>query len=858
MARENHEKLINRLTSDILENEYFIELKEKANSIYTANVFSINAKEILSEKELTHLLKFADILSSSESETNRNESFKIVSNLFDSYSSSERFSAYAYAIIEKLGVFPASDLLQRKTKFSTELPFDRRVESLAKRELQRIPGTELILTDKQFDLYSKLEKKKSLSFAGPTSMGKSFVILNHIRRVIKNISPEDIVILVPTKALISQMVSDIKKDLMTELNQYGYRTITNSYAVGAYDVENDSKYIFILTPERLISLLNNNIHFSVGYLFVDEAQKLGTKKDERSITTYQAIEQAIERNKGVRLYFSSPNVSNPEVLLKLFGRSEKNIYRTSEGATSQSLYYIDFIDKVQVQILDGKKISIDDSIFETYEDSNTLIRDSSKGSNKIIYCSSVEKTLNRSRELLNIFKLTKKQQPDSDLKEAASQIREFIHEKYELADLVEHGIAFHFGKLPQAVRELIEKLFREEKIKYLFCTSTLLEGVNLPAKTVYILSNKKGNPSLDAIDFWNLSGRAGRLAKEFSGNIICIRDDEKQWNNTSILESKKEEIIIEPTVLPESQKKVDNMVRVLSGEQPNDKTQTLRNISKKVADLLMIDQLRHNTGYTSPLYEKYLEVTDREVEEIARNATDSIQIPLRIAKGNQYISFHTQDNVFSEIKSNNDLSRYKLSFMPTWDEVVKKMELIYDLYEFNENEKKISIKSLRYYGQLLNKWISGYSLKQIISESIDYNITHHGKVRINNEMFAFDKTLPSHISAIIYSVINDIEHTLKYVFENYFGHYYQCLQEIFGDECGANWAQFIEFGSNNNIVCGLQVVGVSRHTALYLNNLYGKRIKIDNGKVIGLNFSRIAEKVGKNSIYYDDIFNLSK
>ena len=35
------------------------------------------------------------------------------------------------------------------------------------------------------------------------------------------------------------------------------------------------------------------------------------------------------------------------------------------------------------------------------------------------------------------------------------------------------------------------------------------------------------------IDFWNLAGRAGRLSKEMSGNIICVRafDKENRWKN---------------------------------------------------------------------------------------------------------------------------------------------------------------------------------------------------------------------------------------------------------------------------------------------------------------------------------------
>ena len=48
-------------------------------------------------------------------------------------------------------------------------------------------------------------------------------------------------------------------------------------------------------------------------------------------------------------------------------------------------------------------------------------------------------------------------------------------------------------------------------------------------------------------DFWNLAGRAGRLGKEFQGNIICI--DVHLWNKRPSLTNKKNEIIKATTVI---------------------------------------------------------------------------------------------------------------------------------------------------------------------------------------------------------------------------------------------------------------------------------------------------------------------
>jgi hypothetical protein len=77
--------------------------------------------------------------------------------------------------------------------------------------------------------------------------------------------------------------------------------------------------------------------------------------------------------------------------------------------------------------------------------------------------------------------------------------------------------------MPLLVRAEIERLFRDGALRYLVCTSTLLEGVNLPCRNLFVRGPKKGrgNPMTPA-DFWNLAGRAGRWGKEFQGNIVCV------------------------------------------------------------------------------------------------------------------------------------------------------------------------------------------------------------------------------------------------------------------------------------------------------------------------------------------------
>ena len=68
------------------------------------------------------------------------------------------------------------------------------------------------------------------------------------------------------------------------------------------------------------------------------------------------------------------------------------------------------------------------------------------------------------------------------------------------------------------------------KLKYIFCTSTIIEGVNTSAKNVVIFDEKKGTNELDFFDYSNIKGRSGRMMEHYVGkvyNFINIPKEEK-------------------------------------------------------------------------------------------------------------------------------------------------------------------------------------------------------------------------------------------------------------------------------------------------------------------------------------------
>ncbi|MEN3033713.1 MAG: DEAD/DEAH box helicase [Aquificaceae bacterium] len=91
----------------------------------------------------------------------------------------------------------------------------------------------------------------------------------------------------------------------------------------------------------------------------------------------------------------------------------------------------------------------------------------------------------------------------------------------------EPELAFHNSDVPKEERDIIEKAFREGKLKTLIATQTLAYGVNLPADRVIIAvrsikekSSQKIVP--DALDIMQMEGRAGRFGIKDKGCIFCF------------------------------------------------------------------------------------------------------------------------------------------------------------------------------------------------------------------------------------------------------------------------------------------------------------------------------------------------
>lgn len=80
----------------------------------------------------------------------------------------------------------------------------------------------------------------------------------------------------------------------------------------------------------------------------------------------------------------------------------------------------------------------------------------------------------------------------------------------------------HHGKLPKYIQQEILDQFNKGTFDVLFCTSTIVEGVNTDAQNMIILNASKGSKKLTPFDIKNIKGRAGRYYHCFIGRVFYM------------------------------------------------------------------------------------------------------------------------------------------------------------------------------------------------------------------------------------------------------------------------------------------------------------------------------------------------
>lgn len=82
------------------------------------------------------------------------------------------------------------------------------------------------------------------------------------------------------------------------------------------------------------------------------------------------------------------------------------------------------------------------------------------------------------------------------------------------------GAFTHHGNTPHGVRLAVEYAIKDGLGRFVLCTSTLAQGVNLPIRYLIVTTARQGGEKIKVRDFHNLMGRAGRSGMHTEGSVL--------------------------------------------------------------------------------------------------------------------------------------------------------------------------------------------------------------------------------------------------------------------------------------------------------------------------------------------------
>ena len=101
--------------------------------------------------------------------------------------------------------------------------------------------------------------------------------------------------------------------------------------------------------------------------------------------------------------------------------------------------------------------------------------------------------------------------------------------------LLSRGIVVHHGKMPGLMARSLVEVIEARIVHLVLATSTLSEGVNLPFETVLVPSLERYGGELNAREFGNLVGRAGRPGYGTEGRSLVLMEPASQAQGTSAI-----------------------------------------------------------------------------------------------------------------------------------------------------------------------------------------------------------------------------------------------------------------------------------------------------------------------------------
>ena len=416
---------------------------------------------------------------------------------------------------------------------------------------------------------------KSATIQMPTGSGKTKSIALIIESAFLMQRTTEVMIVTPFRSLCREITDELSNAFsytenisvtaISDILQEDYIGVLERYEMPIYN-------IYVLTPEKLSFMIrqSNDVMKNVGLIIFDEGHLFD---DLHRGMQYELLVSLIKNQLGeyVQTILISAVLPNAYEINEWLTESEGSIVKNNAIVTTEktisfaeeknNTIYLHFVDSENPEVEDFyvPRVITPQELETSKREKRKVFPDLKKSNdvsialalklcmnggtaifigNKLSSKSIVNRILDIERRGINIesFKL------DADKKEVEN-ISELIGVNigrdtifYEAA---KKGVFVHHGDMPIGIRASVEYAMQKGLIRFIICTSTLAQGVNLPIRYLIISSAYQGGNRIKTRDFQNLIGRAGRAGMYTEGTIIISETDVYKWRKSYSLGTKK-------------------------------------------------------------------------------------------------------------------------------------------------------------------------------------------------------------------------------------------------------------------------------------------------------------------------------
>jgi Helicase conserved C-terminal domain len=580
--------------------------------------------------------------------------------------------------------------------------------------------------------------------------------------------------------------------------------------------------ILVFTQERLHVFLNAiNPSPRIDILIVDEAHKIGDGL--RGVILQDAIERVLRTNLDTRLVLLSPLTENPELLISDAPIGARTAVIPSESPTvSQNLILAEqkprdprgWILSLQ---LGEAKLPIGDLTLHGRPDAQrkrlsyvalALGRDHT---GTLVYANGADEAEKLAWQIYDgLGSDADTIQSDQELKDLADFARDTVHPEFQLIDLLARGVAFHYGNMPTLLRAEIERLFKKGSIRFLVCTSTLVEGVNLACRTIVVRGPRKGNSQpMRPHDFWNLAGRAGRWGQDFHGNIVCVDVNQSRlwpdgaprksrypmFRETDAVISKPDAIL--PYLIARSELATSAIIPQL----------------EQVAAYLLAWQSRAGSFLKTPTASRLDASYAQQIDTALAQLLKSIDVPAEIISRHPGVSAAALQSLLNYFRSRKKPVEELVPSVPESDDAYDQFIAIFHRINRYLYPAFVPPGAIPVFSLVTVEWMRGLSLGRIISNRIAF-------LRRRDRRFS--------IASAIRDTMRDVEDIARFRAPKYLAAYVDILRHHLnqlGREAllpeSLSFDLYLEFGVSTKTLLSLIGIGLSRTSAVAINEFLG-------------------------------------